>query len=54
MIAGQLLGLTSAEYAKFMALPKEERDKIMQAFTNAISNKQQVTDTLKSEINKRP
>ena len=53
MIAGQLLGVTSAEYAKFMTLPKEERDKIMQTFVNAISNKQQATDTLKTEINKR-
>ena len=52
MIAGQLLGLKSAEYLKFMALPQAERDKIMQALTNAISNKQQVTDTLKSEIGK--
>jgi hypothetical protein len=54
MISAQLLGVTSAEYAKFMSLPKEEQDKIMQAFVNAISNKQQATDTLKAEINKRP
>jgi hypothetical protein len=53
MIAGQLLGVTSAEYVKFIALPKEEQDKIMQAFINAISDKQSATNTLKSEINKR-
>jgi len=52
MIVAQLLGLNSAEYTKFMALPEVERQKIMQAFANAISKNQQVTDTLKSEISK--
>jgi hypothetical protein len=53
MVVAQLLGPTSAEYTKYKALPEAEREKIMQAFTNAISNKQQAADTLKSEINKR-
>ena len=53
MVVAQLLGLNSAEYAKYKALPEAERQKIMEAFTNAITNKQQVADTLKTEINKR-
>jgi hypothetical protein len=54
MVVAQLLGLTNAEYEKYKALPEAERQKIMQAVANAISNKQQVTNTWKSEINKRP
>jgi hypothetical protein len=54
MVLAQLLGLSTAEYEKYKALPDAERQKIMQAFANAISNKQQAADTWKSEINKRP
>jgi hypothetical protein len=53
MIVAQLLGQNSPEVAKYKALPEAERQKIMQALANAITNRQQAADALKNEINKR-